>query len=85
LIVEVGGDAERGGVEEIGGVEVEDCTSAHCKAASVVGRYSPSPGDQAFLRIALSSGFGVSGGVAFIGLGEGEGALIESGCKMLKI
>lgn len=87
LIVEAGGDVGRGGVEEVGGVVLGNGTSAHCETASVVWKYSPLLGDQAFLVITLSSGFVVSGGEAFMGLGEGEAALalIESGCKMLKI
>jgi len=87
LTVEGGGDVDRGGEEEAGGFETGNDTSVHCGAASVVGKYSALLGDQAFLPIVLSSSFAVSGGEAFIGLGEGEGALalIESGCKMLKI
>jgi hypothetical protein len=80
-----GGDPERGGVEEVGGDEDENGLSCHCEATS--GRCSPLLGNQAFMSTLLSAARGVSGGDAFIGLGEGDGAtmLIDSGCRMLKI
>lgn len=86
LTVDDGGDEERGGVNDpSGGVEDGEGTSAHCDVDSV-GKYSPLLGNQELLPIVLSLGV-VSGGVFAMGLGDGDGAfaLIESGCRILKI
>lgn len=90
MILDAGGDDERGGVDEPGGgVVVGEGTSAHWEVDSAANT-SPFLGSHCeFLpMVELScSDVSDSGGVFIKGLSEGEGtlALMERGCKMLKI
>lgn len=87
LMLDPGGDTDRGGVGAPGGgVEEGDGTSAHSDVESV-GKCSPLLGNHGVLPKVDLLGVVDSGGVAAIGVGEGECALalIERGCRMLKI
>lgn len=77
-------------MDEEGVVAVgDDGTCAHSEAGSLIEKYSllPVDGNQEFMPIIVGSDVALSGGEAVMGLGEGEGAfaLIDRGCRMLKI
>lgn len=87
LMLDPGGDTDLGGVGEPGGgVEEGDGTSAHSDVESA-GKCSPLLGSHGVLPKVDLLGVVDSGGVVFIGVGDGECAvaLIERGCRMLNI
>lgn len=74
-------------MEEDGGVAVgDDGTCAHSAVGPLLENMLVVGGDHELLPI-RSSGLTVSGGEAVMGLGEGDGALalMDRGCRMLKI
>jgi len=86
LVLDPGGETDRGGVAPGGGVEDGDGTSAHSDVESAR-KCSPLLGNHEVLPKVDLLGVVDSGGVVVIGVGEGECALalIERGFRMLKI